>query len=147
MFCDSQGPPCGPRREMKLSPCRWGSPWCCSADPLLGCPLQSSSGWITVCCLHAYTSTLILQTLKDFTVTLKDCTNKICIQCSLTLDQWLCVMIAISFYCLLIMAADDDINQEVFMDRSDGKKVLRTKPIKRCNAWHLTPKPPTAVKL
>lgn len=52
--CDSQGPPCGRRREMRPLWCRWGSPWCCSADPLQGYPLLSSSGWITVSHFHVY---------------------------------------------------------------------------------------------
>ena len=55
MLCDSQGPPCGRRRETRPSWCRWGSPWCCSAGPLQGCPLLSSSGWITVSHLHVHT--------------------------------------------------------------------------------------------
>lgn len=45
---DSQGPPCGQRREMKLLWCRRGSRWCCSVDLLWVSPLLSSSGWITV---------------------------------------------------------------------------------------------------
>lgn len=56
MLFDSQGPPCGQRREMRPSWCRWGSPSCCSAGPLQGCPLLSSSGWITVSHLHVHTS-------------------------------------------------------------------------------------------
>lgn len=66
-LCDSQGPPCGRRREMRPSWCRWGSPWCCSADPLQGCPLLSSSGWITVSHLHVYMSAHMVQGHKNFT--------------------------------------------------------------------------------
>lgn len=64
---NSQGPPCGQRREMRPSWCRWGSRWCCSADPLQGCPLLSSSGWITVSHLHVYIYIHIIQGHKNFT--------------------------------------------------------------------------------
>lgn len=46
--CDSQGPPCGQKKETKPSQCRRVSPWCWSVGPPLGCPLPSYSGWITV---------------------------------------------------------------------------------------------------
>ena len=50
--CNSQGPPCGQRRKMRTLWCRWGYRWYCHVDPQQGCPLLSSSGWITVSCLH-----------------------------------------------------------------------------------------------
>lgn len=64
----SQGPPCGQRREMRPSWCRQGSHWCCSADPLQGCPLLSSSGWITVSYWHEHTSAGLMRGLQIFTI-------------------------------------------------------------------------------
>lgn len=52
---------------MRPSWCRWGSRWCCSADPLQGFPLLSFSGWITVSHWHAYISAHIILGHKNFT--------------------------------------------------------------------------------
>lgn len=52
---------------MRPSWCRRGSRWCCSADPLQGCPLLSSSGWITVSYLHEHTSAGMIRGLQIFT--------------------------------------------------------------------------------
>lgn len=80
-LCDSQGPPCGRRRETRQLRCKWGAPWCWSAVPLQGCRHRSSSGWITVRHFHTCIYTTSHWMLQNRS---KDCATYTCTCCSMS---------------------------------------------------------------